>query len=103
MATMLQSGVASAERVFELLDAEEQEPETTVDTAAAGIGAATAAIAALPVDQPPAWLADDMPPYSTLRELLLHVIVETSTHAGHLDICRELVDGGQRLVLDVPD
>ncbi|MGY5765448.1 ABC transporter ATP-binding protein [Brachybacterium sp. DNPG3] len=28
MATMLQSGVASAERVFELLDAEEQEPET---------------------------------------------------------------------------
>ncbi|MGO1259161.1 MAG: ABC transporter ATP-binding protein, partial [Brachybacterium sp.] len=38
MATMLQSGVASAERVFELLDAGEQEPETTVDTAAAGIG-----------------------------------------------------------------
>ena len=38
MATMLQSGVASAERVFELLDAEEQEPETTVTTAAAGIG-----------------------------------------------------------------
>ena len=37
MATMLQSGVASAERVFELLDAEEQEAETTVDTAAAGI------------------------------------------------------------------
>jgi ATP-binding cassette subfamily B multidrug efflux pump len=37
MATMLQSGVASAERVFELLDAQEQEPETTVDTAAAGI------------------------------------------------------------------
>ncbi|GAA1490867.1 ABC transporter ATP-binding protein [Brachybacterium sacelli] len=38
MATMLQSGVASAERVFELLDAEEQQPETTIDTAAAGIG-----------------------------------------------------------------
>ena len=37
MATMLQSGVASAERVFELLDAEEQEPETTDATAAAGI------------------------------------------------------------------
>ncbi|MEY8656911.1 ABC transporter ATP-binding protein [Brachybacterium paraconglomeratum] len=37
MATMLQSGVASAERVFELLDAEEQEPETTEASAAAGI------------------------------------------------------------------
>src|SRR5699024_10186558 len=33
MATMLQSGVASAERVFELLDAEEQEKETENDTA----------------------------------------------------------------------
>src|SRR5699024_7460581 len=38
MATMLQSGVASAERVFELLDAEEQEKETENDTAAAGLG-----------------------------------------------------------------
>ncbi|AXK46141.1 ABC transporter ATP-binding protein [Brachybacterium saurashtrense] len=37
MATMLQSGVASAERVFELLDAEEQEPETTEVTAAEGL------------------------------------------------------------------
>ena len=37
MATMLQSGVASAERVFELMDADEQEPEsaTEVSTAAA--------------------------------------------------------------------
>lgn len=32
MANMLQSGVASAERTFELLDADEQEPETAVET-----------------------------------------------------------------------
>ena len=38
MATMLQSGVASAERVFELLDADEQEAETEVPGAAAAIG-----------------------------------------------------------------
>ena len=31
MANMLQSGVASAERTFELLDAEEQEPETALE------------------------------------------------------------------------
>ncbi|MBK0422331.1 ABC transporter ATP-binding protein [Leucobacter sp. CSA2] len=31
MANMLQSGVASAERTFELLDAEEQDPDTPVD------------------------------------------------------------------------
>ena len=32
MANMLQSGVASAERVFELLDADEQEPDTATET-----------------------------------------------------------------------
>ena len=42
------------------------------------------------------------PPHSSLREVLLHVIVETAEHAGHPDIRRELADGGQRLVLDVP-
>nr|WP_081608646.1 ABC transporter ATP-binding protein [Arthrobacter crystallopoietes] len=32
MANMLQSGIASAERVFELLDADEQEPDTATET-----------------------------------------------------------------------
>lgn len=66
---------------------------------------ADAAVADLSLDQSPVWWFEGAgsPPYSTLREVLLHVLVETSTHAGHLDICRELADGGQRLVLDVPD
>src|SRR3954470_4693900 len=34
-----------------------------------------------------------------LREVVLHVITETATHAGHLDVVRELIDGRQRLVL----
>jgi uncharacterized damage-inducible protein DinB len=65
---------------------------------------ATAAVAGLGLDAKPAWWfgGGGDAPYSSLREVLLHVIVETSTHAGHLDICRELVDGGQRLVLDRP-
>ena len=65
---------------------------------------ATAAIHDLELDARPAWWFEDGgdPLYSSLREILLHVIVETATHAGHLDICRELVDGGQRLVLDEP-
>src|SRR6478672_6169094 len=50
---------------------------------------ATAAIARMPLDQPLAWTPDG-PPYSSLRDVLLHVLVETSTHAGHLDISREL-------------
>jgi hypothetical protein len=65
---------------------------------------ATAAVDKLGLDAEPAWWFEDSgdPPYSSLREILLHVIVETATHAGHLDICRELADGGQRLVLDEP-
>ncbi len=35
-----------------------------------------------------------------LRELMLHVITETATHAGHLDIVREMIDGTQHLVID---
>lgn len=65
---------------------------------------ATAAIRDLDLDAPPVWWFEDggRCPHATLRAVLLHVIVETATHAGHLDVCRELVDGGQRLVLDEP-
>jgi uncharacterized damage-inducible protein DinB len=65
---------------------------------------ATAAVRDLDLDSKPAWWFEGSgnPPHSSLRAVLLHVIVETATHAGHLDICRELVDGGQRLVLDEP-
>lgn len=34
-----------------------------------------------------------------LREVLVHVIAETATHAGHLDAARELIDGRTWLVL----
>jgi hypothetical protein len=35
----------------------------------------------------------------SLGDVLLHVITETATHAGHLDAARELIDGRQWLVL----
>jgi uncharacterized damage-inducible protein DinB len=56
---------------------------------------ANAVITSTPLDAPPkAWpdffgewrLAD-------LREILVHVIAETATHAGHLDAVREIIDG----------
>lgn len=40
------------------------------------------------------------PSAQSVAEIVLHVIVETSTHAGHLDIVRETLDGHQHLVLD---
>ncbi len=63
------------------------------------------AVRDLSLDAAPVWWFEGAgdPPYTTLREVLLHVLVETATHAGHLDISRELTDGGQRLVLDRPD
>jgi uncharacterized damage-inducible protein DinB len=42
-----------------------------------------------------AWGAD----YPTVRSVLLHMIVETACHAGHLDAARELLDGKQWLVM----
>lgn len=38
--------------------------------------------------------------FPDLRSVLVHVLVETATHAGHLDAVRELLDGRQHLVLD---
>ena len=87
--------IAPADRTDEELLAEYDEECARAD----------AVIARLDLDAPPLWwfAGAGAPPYSSLREVLLHVLVETSTHAGHLDIARELVDGGQRLVLDTPD
>jgi hypothetical protein len=58
-------------------------------------------IAATPIDAMPKWWPDffeNFPP-RPLRKTILHVITETATHAGHLDAARELIDGGQWLVL----
>jgi hypothetical protein len=65
------------------------------------VAKADAIIAATPIDAMPKWWPDffeDFPP-RPLRETILHVITETAAHAGHLDAHRELVDGGQWLVL----
>ncbi|MCY1675646.1 DUF664 domain-containing protein [Pseudarthrobacter sp. SL88] len=35
---------------------------------------------------------------ATGREVLVRVLAETSVHAGHLDIVRELIDGHQHIV-----
>lgn len=60
------------------------------------------AIAAADLDAEPAWWPQELFGdwrLENVRELLLHVIVETSTHAGHLDAVREMIDGKTWLVL----
>lgn len=66
------------------------------------IALADAVIEATPIDTPPRWWPSDIfgdEPAQDLRECLLHVMVETACHAGHLDAVRELIDGKRWLVL----
>ncbi len=57
--------------------------------------------AAQPDDGPRWWPQEAFGDWrlDTVRETVLHVLVETATHAGHLDAARELTDGAQWLVL----
>lgn len=69
----------------------------------AEIAAADRALDGLAATDPPAqrdplwdqW-GIDVP---TVRSIMLRMIIETATHAGHLDATRELLDGKQHLVL----
>lgn len=67
------------------------------------IAHADAIIAATDLEAPPAytdpqWAQWGMS-FPDLRTIMLHVLVETSVHAGHLDAVRELIDGRQWIVL----
>jgi uncharacterized damage-inducible protein DinB len=56
-----------------------------------------AALAEADLDAAPAWWPDFMGEQwmDSVREVVLHVMVETAAHAGHADAVRELVDGKQ--------
>ncbi|WP_252541334.1 DinB family protein [Streptomyces sp. RO-S4] len=51
-------------------------------------------LSALPRGRHPEPLGDEI---ADLRGIILHVVKETARHAGHLDIVRELLDGGTGL------
>ena len=60
-------------------------------------------LAGIDLNAPPRWTPPasvfDAPPMRDGREVVFRVLAETSVHAGHLDIVRELVDGHQDLVI----
>lgn len=64
---------------------------------------ADAIIAARRLDDPPAkpetWWSEAGLSFPDMRTIVVHVLVETSVHAGHLDAVRELLDGRQHLVI----
>ncbi|MHA7283900.1 mycothiol transferase [Arthrobacter sp. TMS2-4] len=61
-------------------------------------------LAEVDLDVPPRWWPPASgfghPPMADGREVVFRVLAETSVHAGHLDIVRELIDGHQNLVVD---
>jgi uncharacterized damage-inducible protein DinB len=59
-------------------------------------------IDSVPLDAKPLWWPTEQFGdwrMESLREIILHVMVETACHAGQLDVVRELLDGQQWLVL----
>lgn len=82
---------------------EEEPAEGVIEEYRGAIERADAIIAGIGLDDPPRqpepWWAEAGLSFANLRAVLLHVIVETATHAGHIDAVRELLDGKQYLVL----
>lgn len=50
-------------------------------------------------ERPEPWWPEAGLSFPDLRTVIAHVITETATHAGQLDVVRELIDGRQYLVL----
>ena len=62
----------------------------------------TAVLLEADLDAPPAWWPGDLFGdwrLDDVREVVLHVVTETATHAGHLDLVRELMDGRQWIAM----
>jgi len=74
-----------------------------IETYRAAIARSDEIIAARSLDDPPRqpedWWREAGVDFPDLRAVVVHVLVETAVHAGHLDAVRELLDGHQHLVL----
>jgi hypothetical protein len=62
-----------------------------------------AVLAEVDLDKSPRWWPPEevfpFPPFADARGCVYRLLVETATHAGHLDIAREQIDGRQHLVV----
>lgn len=83
--------------------AEDESPADVVRQYREAIAESDRIIAAAGLDaaprRPEDWWGAAGLQFPDLRSVVLHVIVDTATHAGHLDVVRELLDGRQHLVL----
>ncbi len=62
-----------------------------------------AVLAEVDLDAPPRWWPPEdvfpFPAFADARDCMLRLLMETATHAGHLDMARERIDGRQHLVV----
>lgn len=67
------------------------------------VGRSREVLAGVDLGASPAWWPPPevfpFPAFATNLQCVLRVLTETATHAGHLDVVRELIDGRQHLVL----
>jgi uncharacterized damage-inducible protein DinB len=83
--------------------ADDEPASAVIDAYTEAIAASEAILAGVDLDAPPAapdpeWDAAGLA-FPTVRSIVVHVIAETSTHAGQLDLVCELIDGRQYIVL----
>jgi uncharacterized damage-inducible protein DinB len=97
--TAIEDVLASSDNAWNVSD--EEPAEEVLHRYRANIEHADAIIASRSLDAAPAWWPDFFGTWrlDSLREIVLHVVAETATHAGHLDAARELIDGKLHLVL----
>jgi hypothetical protein len=93
---------AAIEATFAAGDAWQVDPELTLTAALAAYRAeierSNALLATTELDAALSWWPDGLFGdwrLDDVRHVVLHVITETATHAGHLDLVRELIDGRQ--------
>lgn len=83
--------------------ADDEPAERVLADYRAAAAASDALVEATPLNTPPRspedwWSAAGLS-FPDLRSVIVHVLIETATHAGQLDAARELIDGRQYLVL----
>ena len=83
--------------------ADDEPAERVLADYRAAAAASDALVEATPLNTPPRSPEDWWPAaglsFPDLRSVIVHVLIETATHAGQLDAARELIDGRQYLVL----
>jgi hypothetical protein len=93
----------SSSRPADWFVADDESPQAVINEYRQAIAEADLIIDRMDLSAPPQrpedWWASAGVQFPDLRSVIIHVLVDTATHAGHLDIVRELIDGKQQLVL----